>query len=180
MSSSLLRTCQYSDAAPVPSSWARRRIDSASRPSRSRTLNAASTITSRLSRVRREASSADDRQGGSGKRWTAAIGLRQRTVRRTVFDERRVRVKERRDLHTSAIEAEGLVKTYPGDVQALDGISFAVPSGTVFGLLGPNGAGKSTTVKVLTTLSRPDAGRASVAGHDVLREPAACAARSAS
>jgi ABC-2 type transport system ATP-binding protein len=74
---------------------------------------------------------------------------------------------------TSAIEADGLVKTYPGDVRALDGISFAVPTGTVFGLLGPNGAGKSTTVKVLTTLSRPDAGEARVAGHDVLREAAA-------
>jgi ABC-2 type transport system ATP-binding protein len=72
-----------------------------------------------------------------------------------------------------AIEAAGLVKTYPGDVRALDGISFAVPAGSVFGLLGPNGAGKSTTVKVLTTLSRPDAGEARVAGHDVLRDPAA-------
>jgi ABC-2 type transport system ATP-binding protein len=73
---------------------------------------------------------------------------------------------------TSAIEAEGLVKTYPGDVRALDGISFAVEAGTVFGLLGPNGAGKSTTVKVLTTLSRPDAGSARVAGLDVLADAA--------
>ena len=73
---------------------------------------------------------------------------------------------------TAAIEAEGLVKTYPGDVRALDGISFTVEPGTVFGLLGPNGAGKSTTVKVLTTLSRPDAGEARVVGHDVLRDPA--------
>src|SRR5262245_42937011 len=71
-----------------------------------------------------------------------------------------------------AIEAEGLVKRY-GDVQALDGLSLAVPSGTVFGLLGPNGAGKSTTVRILTTLSRPDAGAARVAGHDVLADPAA-------
>ena len=52
----------------------------------------------------------------------------------------------------AAIEAEGLVKTYPGDVRALDGVSFSVPAGTIFGLLGPNGAGKSTTVKILTTL----------------------------
>jgi ABC-2 type transport system ATP-binding protein len=74
---------------------------------------------------------------------------------------------------TPAVEAESLVKTYPGGVRALDGISFAVAPGTVFGLLGPNGAGKSTTVKVLTTLSRPDAGEARVAGHDVLRDPAA-------
>jgi ABC-2 type transport system ATP-binding protein len=70
-----------------------------------------------------------------------------------------------------AIQAEGLVKTYPGGVRALDGLGFAVEPGTVFGLLGPNGAGKSTTVKVLTTLSRPDAGVARVAGIDVLRHP---------
>jgi ABC-2 type transport system ATP-binding protein len=71
-----------------------------------------------------------------------------------------------------AIEAEGLVKAY-GDVQALAGLSLAVPAGTIFGLLGPNGAGKSTTVRILTTLSRPDAGAARVAGHDVLADPAA-------
>ena len=78
---------------------------------------------------------------------------------RTVFDS-----------HNS-IEAEGLVKTYPGDVRALDGLDLDVEAGTVFGLLGPNGAGKSTTVRILTTLSRPDAGRARVAGIDVLAEP---------
>ena len=72
---------------------------------------------------------------------------------------------------TQAIEAADLVKTYPGDVRALDGISLSVRGGTIFGLLGPNGAGKSTTVKVLTTLTRPDSGSASVAGHDVLRHP---------
>ena len=71
----------------------------------------------------------------------------------------------------SAIEAEGLVKTYPKGVRALDGIGFAVEAGTVFGLLGPNGAGKSTTVKILTTLTLPDGGHALVAGHDVVREP---------
>ncbi len=70
-----------------------------------------------------------------------------------------------------AIEARGLIKTYPGGVRALDGLSFDVEDGTVFALLGPNGAGKSTTVKILTTLSRPDAGEARVAGLDVLREP---------
>jgi ABC-2 type transport system ATP-binding protein len=70
-----------------------------------------------------------------------------------------------------AIWAEGLVKTYPGDVRALDGLSLGVETGTVFGMLGPNGAGKSTTVKILTTLSRPDEGRATVAGFDVLRQP---------
>ena len=72
----------------------------------------------------------------------------------------------------NAIEARGLVKTYRGDVTALDGVSLAAEEGSVFGLLGPNGAGKSTAVKILTTLSRPDAGEAFVAGQDVLRHPA--------
>jgi ABC-2 type transport system ATP-binding protein len=70
-----------------------------------------------------------------------------------------------------AIEADGLVKTYPKGVKALDGLSFAVAPGGVFALLGPNGAGKSTAVKILTTLSAPDAGRATVAGIDVLAQP---------
>jgi ABC-2 type transport system ATP-binding protein len=69
-----------------------------------------------------------------------------------------------------AIVAERLGKRY-GRVQALAGVSFRVRAGEVFALLGPNGAGKSTTVKVLTTLTRPDAGHAEVAGHDVVREP---------
>jgi ABC-2 type transport system ATP-binding protein len=69
-----------------------------------------------------------------------------------------------------AVEAVGLVKTYPGNVQALKGVSFSVETGSIFALLGPNGAGKSTIVKILTTLSRPKAGRASIAGHDVVRE----------
>jgi ABC-2 type transport system ATP-binding protein len=73
---------------------------------------------------------------------------------------------------TTAIEAEDLFKTYAGDVRALDGLSFAVEEGTVFGLLGPNGAGKSTAVRIVTTLARPDAGSARVAGHDVLADPA--------
>ncbi|MEV5507232.1 ATP-binding cassette domain-containing protein [Streptomyces orinoci] len=70
-----------------------------------------------------------------------------------------------------AVEASALTKTYPGKVTALDGLSLTVRPGTVFGLLGPNGAGKSTTVKILTTLARPDSGSATVAGHDVLRHP---------
>jgi ABC-2 type transport system ATP-binding protein len=70
-----------------------------------------------------------------------------------------------------AIEASDLVKTYPNKVRALDGLTFAVHAGTVFGLLGPNGAGKSTTVKILNTLSRPDSGMARVAGIDVLARP---------
>src|SRR5262245_5223940 len=70
-----------------------------------------------------------------------------------------------------AIEAQALVKTYPKNVRALDGLTFLVPAGTIFGLLGPNGAGKSTTVKVLNTLTRPDSGIARVAGLDVVGKP---------
>jgi ABC-2 type transport system ATP-binding protein len=70
-----------------------------------------------------------------------------------------------------AVEAERLVKTYRGGVQALKGVTFSVRPGAVFALLGPNGAGKSTVVKILTTLSRPSTGRASIVGHDVVREP---------
>ncbi len=70
-----------------------------------------------------------------------------------------------------AIRAEGLVKSYPKGVTALDGLSFAVAPGSVFALLGPNGAGKSTAVKILTTLAKPDAGRATVAGIDVIANP---------
>jgi ABC-2 type transport system ATP-binding protein len=70
-----------------------------------------------------------------------------------------------------AIVARELVKTYPGDIRALDGVSLEVPGGSVFGLLGPNGAGKSTVVRILSTLSRPTSGTARVAGHDVLRHP---------
>jgi ABC-2 type transport system ATP-binding protein len=71
----------------------------------------------------------------------------------------------------SAIEAWNLQKTYKGGVRALDGLSFEVEAGTIFGLLGPNGAGKSTAVKILTTLSQPDSGEAHVAGIDVVRDP---------
>jgi ABC-2 type transport system ATP-binding protein len=75
-----------------------------------------------------------------------------------------------------ALSAVELVKTYPGGrgkprVRALDGLSLNVAAGSVFALLGPNGAGKSTTVKILTSLSRPDSGSVFVAGVDVLRRP---------
>ncbi|WP_327361808.1 ATP-binding cassette domain-containing protein [Streptomyces sp. NBC_01296] len=69
-----------------------------------------------------------------------------------------------------AIYAEGLVKTF-GEVRALDGVDLDVPEGTVLGLLGPNGAGKTTAVRVLTTLLKPDSGKAVVAGIDVLKHP---------
>jgi ABC-2 type transport system ATP-binding protein len=73
-----------------------------------------------------------------------------------------------------AITAEGLTKVYGSrakTVRALDGLDLTVDEGTVLGLLGPNGAGKTTTVRVLATLLRPDSGRATVLGYDVLREP---------
>ena len=74
---------------------------------------------------------------------------------------------------TNAITAEGLVKIYrsrKSEVRALDGLDLEVKEGTVLGLLGPNGAGKTTTVRILATLLRPDAGHATVAGYDVVRQ----------
>jgi ABC-2 type transport system ATP-binding protein len=72
-----------------------------------------------------------------------------------------------------AIVAEGLVKVYrsrKSEVRALDGVDLSVAEGTVLGLLGPNGAGKTTTVRILATLLKPDAGHATVAGLDVVRQ----------
>ncbi|MGE3448294.1 MAG: ATP-binding cassette domain-containing protein [Microbacteriaceae bacterium] len=73
---------------------------------------------------------------------------------------------------TNAIEAHGLTKRF-GKTQALAGIDLEVAEGRVLGVLGPNGAGKTTAVRILATLLRPDSGTARVAGHDVLRDPAA-------
>jgi ABC-2 type transport system ATP-binding protein len=70
----------------------------------------------------------------------------------------------------TAVIADGLRKRY-GGTAALDGFNLTVPAGTVCALLGPNGAGKTTAVRILSTLLRPDGGRAVVAGHDVTREP---------
>jgi len=70
------------------------------------------------------------------------------------------------------IEAEGLKKRF-GTTQALDGVDLAVPEGTVLGVLGPNGAGKTTAVRVLATLLRADSGRATIDGHDVVKEAGA-------
>ena len=75
------------------------------------------------------------------------------------------------DSRSPVVEVQDLRKTYKPDVRALDGLSFSVAAGSVFALLGPNGAGKTTTVRILTTLSRPDGGRADVAGIDVLKQP---------
>ena len=72
-----------------------------------------------------------------------------------------------------AIEAHELTREFPGGVRALDGVSFAVEEGEIFGFLGRNGAGKSTTVRILTTLLRPTSGTATVLGHDVVKDPGA-------
>ncbi|MCW7943021.1 ABC transporter [Streptomyces hygroscopicus] len=72
---------------------------------------------------------------------------------------------------TYAVLSEGLAKRF-GTVRAVQGLDLAVPQGTVCGVLGPNGAGKTTAVRLLTTLLRPDAGSARIAGHDLVRDPA--------
>jgi ABC-2 type transport system ATP-binding protein len=69
-----------------------------------------------------------------------------------------------------AIEARGLVKRF-GELTAVNGIDLSVPAGSIYAMLGPNGAGKTTTINMLTTLTRPTAGEARVAGHDLLRAP---------
>src|SRR5213593_1898224 len=107
----------------------------------------------------------------------AAMNSRISSSRKS-FDKRITSVLERSHHQTiarwedavKAIEASNLRKTYKGGVRALEGLSFAVEAGTIFGLLGPNGAGKSTTVRILTTLSRADSGEARVAGIDVVRD----------
>lgn len=71
-----------------------------------------------------------------------------------------------------AVEADGLVKVF-GEQRAVDGVSLAVPQGSVYGVLGPNGAGKTTTIKMLATLLRLDGGSARIFGHDVVAEPTA-------
>src|SRR5215472_12702890 len=73
---------------------------------------------------------------------------------------------------TAAIAVEHLVKRFPrARASAVDGISFSVRRGETFGLLGPNGAGKTTTIGILTTLTRPTSGRATIAGIDVVADP---------
>jgi ABC-2 type transport system ATP-binding protein len=74
-------------------------------------------------------------------------------------------------ISTYAVEAHDLVKVFPrGNVRALDGVSLHVEEGTILGLLGPNGAGKTTAVRILCTILNPDSGRASILGHDVVKE----------
>ena len=74
------------------------------------------------------------------------------------------------DLEKS-IKVENLKKTYKGNIQALNGLSFEVDKGSIFGLVGPNGAGKSTTIKIMTTLTKADGGNVIVGGHNVAVEP---------
>ena len=69
-----------------------------------------------------------------------------------------------------AIKAEGLTKSFPG-VRAVDSLSFEVRAGEIFGLVGPDGAGKTTTLRMLAGIMPPDAGHASVAGCDIVRDP---------
>ena len=71
---------------------------------------------------------------------------------------------------TTAVRVTGLTKKF-GAVQALAGIDFEIPEGTIFGLLGPNGAGKTTAVRILAAVHRPDAGTAEVLGYDVVKDP---------
>src|SRR5579863_7727365 len=70
----------------------------------------------------------------------------------------------------SAIEVDHIVKKY-GEFTAVDGVSFSVKEGEIFGLLGPNGAGKSTLIRMMTTLIPITGGMARIGGHDVAREP---------
>src|ERR1700729_4638639 len=76
---------------------------------------------------------------------------------------------------TYTVEAEGIRKSFGGKVKGakavLDGVDLAVETGSIFALLGPNGAGKTTLVRILATLIRPDAGNATVAGHDLINDP---------
>jgi ABC-2 type transport system ATP-binding protein len=72
-----------------------------------------------------------------------------------------------------AIEAQGLERTFAGEIRAVAGVDLEVAEGAIYAFLGPNGAGKTTTVRMLTTLLRPTAGSATVAGHDVVAEAAA-------
>ena len=67
------------------------------------------------------------------------------------------------------IETENLTKIYPGDIKAVDNISFSLPKGEIFGFLGPNGAGKTTTILMLITLLKPTSGKATVCDFDVVK-----------
>ena len=95
--------------------------------------------------------------------------------RRRAVQRRQLEARERADRGRTGpmVDLVGLVKVYPGGARAVDGIDVAVNPGEFFGFLGPNGAGKTTTIRILATLTIPTSGRASVAGIDVVRQPAA-------
>ena len=97
-------------------------------------------------------------------------------LKKVVFSSPADEVAHDERLVGPAIEVDDLVKTYPGDVQAVRGISFNISEGEVFGLLGPNGAGKSTTVGMLTTTIAPSGGSARLVGYDVTTSPRAARA----
>ncbi|HVH63592.1 MAG TPA: ATP-binding cassette domain-containing protein [Candidatus Dormibacteraeota bacterium] len=83
-------------------------------------------------------------------------------------------MKSERQRPKPAIEVRDLVKRYRrASVNAVDGVSFSVEPGEFFALLGPNGAGKTTTISILTTTLSPTSGSVTIAGHDIVREPAA-------
>ncbi len=107
---------------------------------------------------------------GRGAAWTEERGTSDEGRRRLKAPRRRAENRASgRTLNNPAIEADGLRKTF-GQVAALDGLSFQVPAGSVLGLLGPNGSGKTTAVSILSTSLRPDAGRATVCGLDVVAD----------
>ncbi len=70
---------------------------------------------------------------------------------------------------SNVVEVEDLVKIYPGNIKAVDGLSFTVREGEIYGLIGPNGAGKTTTLRIIATLLKPTSGRVEVAGYDVVK-----------
>ena len=92
------------------------------------------------------------------------------------FQPRPPTAKKENQLGSAAIVVESVRKSY-GSIQALDGVDLIIEEGTVFGLLGPNGAGKTTLVRVLTTLLKPDSGRAVVLGCDTVRDAVALRSR---
>ncbi len=72
---------------------------------------------------------------------------------------------------SNVVEVKDLVKIYPGNIKAVDGLSFTVREGEIYGLIGPNGAGKTTTLRIIATLLKPTSGRVEVAGYDVVENP---------
>ncbi len=72
-----------------------------------------------------------------------------------------------------AVEVENLVKIYPGGIKGIDGVTFSVEEGEIYGLIGPNGSGKTTTLRIIATILKPTSGYARVFGHDVVKEPLA-------